>query len=265
MNLVDYALRYRVERSKSFAFSYLERWVNCTIYMNKKRVEYVRIDEVFCQIANMQCKSKGNNIMFVAALVANADIFTVILRVIFRFEKKKTSSIAHILDYRFILLQPISSLSSLNMRSFPFLTLLNLIICVKGSVIFPYQQNLCTAGPKSRRFGRDLKRIERSNQRRLRRASSPISSIVGSSQYGMIRNFSGLGKSGGGLLLFGAAALIKVGNIVTSESFRRALYFWVHAGPIVVHYKFTRWFLTKTKAPIESEYERSMLASFFFF
>ena len=131
------------------------------------------------------------------------------------------------------------------MRSFPFLTLLNLIICVKGSVIFPYQQNLCTTG-QTRRFGRDLKKPERTNQRRLRRALSPISSSVGSGQYGMIRNFSGL---------LGAAALIKIGNIVTSESFRRALYFWIHAGPIVVHYKFTRWYLTKTKAPIEKRDE----------
>jgi hypothetical protein len=48
-----------------------------------------------------------------------------------------------------------------------------------------------------------------------------------------------------------ATALGYVGNKLRSESVTRALYFWVHAGPIVVHYKFTRWFLDKTKAPLE--------------
>ena len=38
-----------------------------------------------------------------------------------------------------------------------------------------------------------------------------------------------------------------------SEAFRRATRFWVKVGPMVVHYKFTRWWLTKvTKAPLET-------------
>lgn len=38
-----------------------------------------------------------------------------------------------------------------------------------------------------------------------------------------------------------------------SEAFRRASRFWVKVGPMVVHYKFTRWWLTKiTKAPLET-------------
>ena len=38
-----------------------------------------------------------------------------------------------------------------------------------------------------------------------------------------------------------------------SEAFRRATRFWIKVGPMVVHYKFTRWWLTKvTKAPLET-------------
>lgn len=40
-------------------------------------------------------------------------------------------------------------------------------------------------------------------------------------------------------------------KVVQSEAVQRAAYFWVHAGPIVVHYKFTKWWLTKTKAPLQ--------------
>jgi aarF domain-containing kinase len=36
-----------------------------------------------------------------------------------------------------------------------------------------------------------------------------------------------------------------------SEPARRAMYFWRHAGPMVVHYKFTEWWLGKSEAPLE--------------
>jgi aarF domain-containing kinase len=36
-----------------------------------------------------------------------------------------------------------------------------------------------------------------------------------------------------------------------SEAFRRAARFWYRIGPLVVHYKFTRWWLTTTGAPLE--------------
>ena len=54
-------------------------------------------------------------------------------------------------------------------------------------------------------------------------------------------------------IMIGAAAATTIGLIgkmIVSESIHRALYFWVHAGPIVAHYKFTRWYLSKTHAPL---------------
>ena len=84
------------------------------------------------------------------------------------------------------------------------------------------------------------------------RASSQVSHPSKYGHYGMINTFSTVGRNGGTLLLFGAA-LIQIGKIVTSESVRRAVYFWINAGPMVCHYKFTQWYLTKTDVPLESE------------
>mmetsp|Transcript_81788 Transcript_81788/g.237139 ORF Transcript_81788/g.237139 Transcript_81788/m.237139 type:complete len:598 (-) Transcript_81788:312-2105(-) len=42
-----------------------------------------------------------------------------------------------------------------------------------------------------------------------------------------------------------------LGQQIQSESVRRAAYFWFHAGPVVLHYKFTRWYLTTTNASLE--------------
>ncbi|CAJ1895898.1 unnamed protein product [Cylindrotheca closterium] len=78
------------------------------------------------------------------------------------------------------------------------------------------------------------------------------SNNVGTTGMGMIGNF-GKVKSGGIVLL--GATTIQLAKFLTSEVFSRALYFWVQAGPIVVHYKFTRWFLKKTKAPLEKRNE----------
>lgn len=46
------------------------------------------------------------------------------------------------------------------------------------------------------------------------------------------------------------AALGYIGRTLQSESVKRAMYFWFHAGPVVFHYKFTRWHLTRTRAPL---------------
>ena len=54
-----------------------------------------------------------------------------------------------------------------------------------------------------------------------------------------------------GKFLSVAALIGYIGKKLQSESVSRALYFWIHAGPVVMHYKFTRWYLTKTKAPLE--------------
>jgi aarF domain-containing kinase len=43
------------------------------------------------------------------------------------------------------------------------------------------------------------------------------------------------------LVLSGAAAVFA--KILTNEPFRRAIYFWRKAGPMVAHYRFTRWWL----------------------
>lgn len=48
-----------------------------------------------------------------------------------------------------------------------------------------------------------------------------------------------------------AAVVGYLAKQLRSESFSRAIYFWFHAGPVVAHYKFTRWYLEKTKAPLE--------------
>jgi hypothetical protein len=55
----------------------------------------------------------------------------------------------------------------------------------------------------------------------------------------------------GGWFLVATAGLGYLSNKLRSEAVSRAFYFWSHAGPIVAHYKFTRWFLRKTKAPLE--------------
>ena len=49
----------------------------------------------------------------------------------------------------------------------------------------------------------------------------------------------------------GVGGLRIVGGILTSERFKRAMYFWKHAGPVVAHYKFTQWWLTISGAPLE--------------
>jgi hypothetical protein len=43
----------------------------------------------------------------------------------------------------------------------------------------------------------------------------------------------------------GTATIYKINKIIRSESVRRATYFWWNIGPIVIHYKFTKFWFTK--------------------
>ena len=56
-------------------------------------------------------------------------------------------------------------------------------------------------------------------------------------------------QSGGAAAAIAAVAYL--GSRLATESVKRAVYFWIHAGPIVMHYKFTRWYLGQTKATLE--------------
>lgn len=51
--------------------------------------------------------------------------------------------------------------------------------------------------------------------------------------------------------LLGASIGLYLQKVCRSEAVQRALYFWIHAGPVVAHYKFAKWWLTKTNAPLE--------------
>ena len=52
-------------------------------------------------------------------------------------------------------------------------------------------------------------------------------------------------------VFLGTAAVLGSGaalrKIQKSEPIQRALYFWKHAGPIIAHYKFTKWWLNVQK------------------
>lgn len=152
----------------------------------------------------------------------------------------------------------------LEMRSSYFATihiiaLLGFSLLARASVIFP--QNIHHHHSNRRR--NQLKRKGQSSLlnkrnnlidfRSLRRTPSAHPPEFRNGEYGMIQSLTSLslGRTGG-LVLVGSTAIHLI-NKLRSEAFKRAIYFWYHAGPIVVHYKFTQWFLTKTKAPLESE------------
>eukprot|EP00980_Cylindrotheca_fusiformis_P009749 scaffold2149_cov187-Cylindrotheca_fusiformis.AAC.27 len=135
--------------------------------------------------------------------------------------------------------------------------------CVKASVIFPLHQIAYDVNSSKRKrlaHGSSLNqkgKMER-HCRQLRRAPSVSSCSfhAGDSGYAMIETLKGLGPESGVLLIIGAG-VVHVVKKLRSESLKRALDFWVHAGPIVLHYKFTRWFLATTNAPLKSESRRS--------
>jgi hypothetical protein len=60
-----------------------------------------------------------------------------------------------------------------------------------------------------------------------------------------------IGQERGAAVLLAGAVVVCLQKVLKSQSVRRAASFWFHAGPIVAHYKFTKWWLTKTKAPLE--------------
>ena len=129
-----------------------------------------------------------------------------------------------------------------------FFLFLGLVSSVVASVIFPYGQS--SIRYRRTRF-KDHEAVKKSSRRQydtniMRRQARSVATHG----IGMINNFGPVRS--GGVLLLGVTA-IRLAKFLRSEVFSRALYFWVHAGPIVVHYKFTRWFLKKTKAPLESE------------
>jgi hypothetical protein len=140
----------------------------------------------------------------------------------------------------------------------------NILLCfglfanVKASVIFPFQQSAHHGTSRRNRFKKGAQAQKKESNdyhwRQLRRAPSVSSSHVSKGDYGMIKSFRGVGPKSGGFLFFGAAVL-HLANRMRSESFKRSFDFWAHAGPIVLHYKFTQWFLTKTMAPLESKSE----------
>jgi hypothetical protein len=134
-----------------------------------------------------------------------------------------------------------------------------LVSSAQASVIFPFQQQHHHGNSNNRnRLKKDRLGIKNRSQNTLRHfqrvPSVELPNLV-NSEYGMIKNFSSSMGQNGGLLCLGAA-VIHVANKMRSESFKRAFFFWINAGPLVVHYKFTRWFLTKTKAPLASKFHK---------
>ena len=91
------------------------------------------------------------------------------------------------------------------------------------------------------------------------RLSSPSDASEANYSYASIAGIGGfLGRQFGrnnrrflGWALVGTTTVATIQNICSSKPVRRAAYFWWNAGPIVFHYKFTKWWLTKTNAPIE--------------
>jgi hypothetical protein len=129
-----------------------------------------------------------------------------------------------------------------------------LLAQVEGSAIFSFEQT----------HGQSKKPISFDNNRRTRRQRQPRylwhngratpNALRVQNADSMLPNYTGMplafsARHGGWFLV--AASLGYIGKKIEPEAVSRALYFWIHAGPIVMHYKFTRWFLHKTKAPLE--------------
>lgn len=123
-------------------------------------------------------------------------------------------------------------------------------ILAEASVIFPRSNE----NVRRYRYG-NTKSTRNTGEFTLRKARQRNRSIVpgssffqGSSVRGPKLAFTPIQSGGAAILL---AAVAYIGQILTTESVKRAMYFWAHAGPIVIHYKFTRWYLGQTKAPLK--------------
>lgn len=128
---------------------------------------------------------------------------------------------------------------------------------IHGSVIFPLDHNeLLTVS--SRPHHSRTRRLARRHREYFQRRNHSFSTTDRRNVFLTTTMHKGVGSLPlaftplqAGKFLSVAALIGCIGKKLQSESFTRALYFWIHAGPVVMHYKFTRWYLTKTKAPLE--------------
>lgn len=124
------------------------------------------------------------------------------------------------------------------------------VVGANGSVVFPRNE-------KNSRYGRATdhgrRRISRRDEENHRRKENRLvfkgqarSNYAPGLQKQLAFSPLQVGK------FLSIAALVGfLGEKLRSESVSRALYFWFHAGPVVAHYKFTRWYLQQTRAPLE--------------
>jgi hypothetical protein len=128
----------------------------------------------------------------------------------------------------------------------------------EGSVVFPRDNDLLFSRLRRNPGTREDRQSRKSRRLGLTK-DPPMSSFRRQSQFPAAANyqrmplaFSGVNAIGrSGPWLVAAVALVQAVNCLRSEALNRAVHFWVKAGPIVAHYKFTRWWLRKTKAPLE--------------
>ncbi len=116
-----------------------------------------------------------------------------------------------------------------------------------AAVFFPFDTNFQGHVSHSRRIS---KRIDRDlSILRRRRGWTSLDAGVGFLEVPSKRRLA-FTPYQASLSLSLLAALGCIGQTLQSESVKRAMYFWFHAGPVVFHYKFTRWHLTRTRAPL---------------
>jgi hypothetical protein len=158
---------------------------------------------------------------------------------------------------RFLSISPRTS-GSRPCGTFLFAVILTMALSLAdSSVFFPFQsKDGGGQNPMLQRQKRQTKQLRRQRQSRnaarlmaKTRYSKTSSSLTLSPT--TMHGTPPMAFSPTGWAMFGAATVGYIGNMLRSEAIRRALYFWIHAGPIVAHYKFTRWHLSKTRAPLE--------------
>jgi len=114
-----------------------------------------------------------------------------------------------------------------------------------GSIVYPHGTNF-----QGRRIGKARRRSKRDDGEfhiRSRSGRIPTTSCF----LGISPARLAFSPSQAGTCLSLASALVYIGHQIQSESVKRAMYFWFHAGPIVLHYKFTRWYLSRSRAPLQ--------------
>ena len=132
---------------------------------------------------------------------------------------------------------------------FGAILLITYALGAEGSVVFPLGHD-------------DTRRRDDPRTRRVSRRNVPINRWKGGlfterrgaafpHPLGALRPQLAFSPAQAGKYISLAALIGYFGRKLQSESVSRALYFWRHAGPVVMHYKFTRWYLRRTKAPLE--------------